>query len=192
MGRVYWAAALLLVLASCGSYRPPDNVNDACAIARERPRFLRAMKASERRWGVPVEVQMATIRQESGFRGNAKTPYRWMLGIIPMGRQSSAFGYAQVLNTTWRDYKNETGRWSASRENIYDATDFIGWYMDKASRVAGISKADARNQYLAYHDGIGGYMNRSYRDKGWLLAVANRVQQNSNIYGAQLRSCRLL
>lgn len=192
MGRHYWAAALLLVLASCGSYGPPSNVYDACAIAHERPRFLRAMRASERRWGVPVPVQMATIRQESGFRSNAKTPYRWMLGIIPLGRQSTAYGYAQVLTSTWRDYRRETGHWGASRTNIWDATDFIGWYMNKAHREAGIPKTDARDQYLAYHEGIGGYMRGTYRGKGWLVAVANRVQHNTNIYYAQLRSCRLL
>ena len=71
MGSKFGAALLLILVASCGRYKPPQNVNDACAIAHERPRYLRAMRRTERRWGVPVAVQMATIRQESGFKGNA-------------------------------------------------------------------------------------------------------------------------
>ena len=30
---------------------------------------------------------------------------RYFLGIIPLGRESSAFGYAQALDGTWTDYK---------------------------------------------------------------------------------------
>lgn len=188
------AAGLLLVavvMASCGRYSPPDNLDDACAIAHERPSYLRAMRATERNWGVPVAVQMAVIHQESKFVGNARTPYRWALGIIPMGRASSAMGYAQALNSTWDDYKSETGRYGASRKSIRDATDFMGWYMDRASVKAGISKTDARNQYLAYHEGIAGYMSGSYRSKAWLIAVAARVDSRSQTYAMQLRSCGL-
>jgi hypothetical protein len=189
MGKILRAAALLLLVASCGHRSPPSNQDDACAIARERPSFMRAMRSTERRWGVPISVQMATIHQESRFKRGARTPYRWALGIIPMGRASSALGYAQVLNTTWRDYKQETGRYGASRKNFRDATDFIGWYMDRAYRKAGIPKTDARDQYLAYHEGIYGYMKRSYRRKGWLLAVANRVETRAEMYGQQLQAC---
>jgi hypothetical protein len=190
MSRFLRAASLLLILASCGAnYSPPSNLDDACAIVRERPSYLRAMNSAERRWGVPIYVQMATIHQESKFVGNARTPYRFALGVIPMGRASSALGYAQVLDSTWEDYKRETGNVGASRQNIRDATDFMGWYMDKASRSVGIPKTDARNQYLAYHDGIAGYQSRTYASKSWLIAVAAKVQARSDIYARQLRSC---
>ena len=33
---------------------------------------------------------------------------RYFLGIIPLGRESSAFGYAQALDGTWTDYKKAT------------------------------------------------------------------------------------
>ncbi|OIQ80378.1 hypothetical protein GALL_378710 [mine drainage metagenome] len=191
MSRLSRAALLLLVVASCGRYRPPSNLDNACAIASERPAYLRAMRASQSRWGVPINVQMATIHQESHFVGNARTPYRFALGIIPMGRASSAYGYAQVLDSTWDEYRRETGHPGASRRDIWAATDFMGWYMDRASRTAGIPKSDARDQYLAYHEGLGGYRNRSYESKGWLIAVAGRVQSRSDLYGRQLRSCGL-
>ena len=54
--------------------------------------------------GVPIHVQMAVIYYESSFQNRAKTPMRYF-GIIPLGRESSAFGYAQALDGTWTDYK---------------------------------------------------------------------------------------
>jgi hypothetical protein len=51
MSRFLRAAILLLVLASCGggrNYSAPRALDDACAILRERPQYLRAMKATER------------------------------------------------------------------------------------------------------------------------------------------------
>ena len=103
MSRFLRASILLLLLASCGggNYSAPRNLDNACALASERPAYFRAMKDTERRWGVPIHVQMATFHQESKFIGNARTPHRYALGIIPMGRQSSAYGYSQALDGTW-------------------------------------------------------------------------------------------
>lgn len=192
MSRTLRASMLLLFLASCGggNFSAPRNVEDACAIARERPQYLRAMEATERKWGVPVHVQMATIYQESSFVGNARTPHRYALGIIPMGRQSSAYGYAQALDGTWEEYVEEVGGRGAKRDDIRDATDFMGWYMDGSSKRLGISKSDARAQYLAYHEGRSGYANGSYNGKPWLIDVSNRVDSRSDRYAAQLQSCR--
>lgn len=192
MSRTLRASMLLLFLASCGggNYSAPRNVEDACAIARERPQYMRAMKATERKWGVPVHVQLATIYQESSFVGNARTPHRYALGVIPMGRQSSAYGYAQALDGTWEEYQEEQGGRGAKRDRIDDATDFMGWYMDGSSRRLGISKTDARSQYLAYHEGRTGYANQSYLGKPWLMDVSNRVQARSERYAAQLAGCR--
>jgi len=192
MSRTLRASMLLLFLASCGggNFSAPRNVEDACAIARERPQYLRAMEATERKWGVPVHVQMATIYQESSFVGNARTPHRYALGIIPMGRQSSAYGYAQALDGTWEEYQDEEGGRSAKRDNIRDATDFMGWYMDGSSERLGISKTDARSQYLAYHEGRTGFANGSYNNKPWLVDVANRVGARSARYEVQLQECR--
>jgi hypothetical protein len=79
----------------------------------------------------------------------------------------------------------------ARRDRIADATDFMGWYMDKSQEGLGLSKADARNQYLAYHDGRSGFARGTYRGKPWLMAVADRVAERASMYGRQLSSCRL-
>ncbi len=191
MSKRLLALVFVVVVASCsgGNNSAPRNLDNACSILDQRPSFLRAMKRTERKWGVPVHVQMAVIHQESKFIANARTPVQYTLGVIPMGRQSSAYGYAQALDGTWDDYRKATGRIGARRSDIGDATDFMGWYFNNATSRLGLSKSDARNQYLAYHDGITGYSRGSYRSKGWLVNVANRVQSRANTYRSQLARC---
>lgn len=184
------ALGLMLVLAGCGgSKSPPSDVDNACAIVSERPRYLRAMKSTEREWGVPVPVQMAIIHQESKFDGDAETPFRWELGVIPVGRISTAYGYSQALDGTWDEYRQATGNRRARRDKIRDATDFMGWYMTQTRDRLGIPLSDARRQYLAYHDGWTGYARGTYNSKGWLLRVSDRVASRAQAYEAQLRAC---
>ena len=184
----------LLALAACGGGggdgRAPRNLDNACSILSQRPGYLAAFVRTERRWGVPVHVQMATIHQESKFVSDARTPLRYALGVIPVGRQSSAFGYSQALDGTWDEYRDETGRRRARRDNIRDATDFMGWYMRGTRDRLGIALSDARNQYLAYHDGRSGYARGSYRSKPWLMRVAGRVEDRAATYRRQLAACR--
>ena len=192
MSRLLRAAILLLALASCGggNFSAPRNLDDACAIVSQRPEYLRAMRAEERKWGIPVHVQLATIHQESKFIGNARTPHRYALGVIPMGRQSSAYGYSQALDGTWVEYQQSERRGSARRDRIADATDFMGWYMDESASKLGISKNDAQSQYLAYHEGRTGFANQSYKGKPWLVDVAAEVGARAERYRTQLQTCR--
>jgi len=193
MSMVLRILAVLLVVAACGragqEFTAPRNLEDACALSTERPQYFAAMRATEARWGVPLPVQMAIIHAESRFIGDARTPPRWAAGVIPMGRQSSAFGYSQALDRTWEEYQQETNRPRARRDNIRDATDFIGWYSQKSNERNGIALTDGRNLYLAYHEGHTGFRNRSYDSKPWLIGVADRVGRRSAMYDEQLRAC---
>ena len=191
MSRTFRASILLLFLASCGggNFSAPKNLDDACSILRQRPTYLPAMKTAERKWGVPVAVQMATLYQESKFIGNARTPHRYALGVIPMGRQSSAYGYSQALDGTWEEYRDGQHRRGARRDDIRDATDFIGWYMDETARSLGIAKGDAENQYLAYHEGRNGFAGGSHLSKDWLVAIADQVGARAQKYHDQLQRC---
>jgi hypothetical protein len=190
----YHAAALCLGLAACGggsSNTAPRNLDDACSILEQRSGYLRAFQATERKWGVPVSVQMATIYQESKFVSKARPPQRYALGVIPVGRQSSALGYSQALDGTWDEYMREAGRRGARRNDIRDASDFMGWYMRKTVERNGIPLTDARNQYLAYHEGHTGYARGSYQRKPWLMRVSNEVAARAYVYDRQLATCRV-
>lgn len=192
MSRFFFAALAALLLASCGGgyNSAPRNLDNACSIVSERPEYLRAFKATERKWGVPVHVQMATLYQESKFVGDARPPYRYTLGIIPMGRQSTAYGYSQALDGTWDEYRKDTGKRGAKRDRIRDASDFMGWYMAGTREALGISMSDARNQYLAYHEGRTGYSRGSHKRKSWLMRVSGDVEARAYMYERQLQGCR--
>ena len=192
MSRTLRAAILLILLASCGggNFKAPRNLDNACAILAQRPSYWTALKRTERKWDVPTSVQMAAIYQESKFIGNARTPHRYVLGVIPMGRQSSAYGYSQALDGTWEEYQKEEGGRGTKRDRIEDATDFMGWYMHNSTERLGISKSDARAQYLAYHEGRTGYANQSYQGKPWLVEVAGAVEARAVMYESQLSGCR--
>jgi len=192
MSMVFRSIAVLLLVAACSGrseFSAPRNLDNACALSTERPEYFAAMRATERRWGVPLPVQMAIIHAESRFIGDARTPHRWAAGVIPIGRQSSAFGYSQALDGTWDEYLRESGNGRARRDNIRDATDFIGWYSQKSLERNGIALTDARNLYLAYHEGHTGYRNGSYNAKPWLLGVADRVARRAVMYDEQLIAC---
>ncbi len=191
MSSFFRAAMIVILLGSCSSARneAPRNLDDACSIVQQRPHYLRAMEMTERRWGLPVHVQMATIYQESKFISTAKTQKEYFMGIIPKGRVSSAYGYAQALDGTWDEYRDKTGNWAGRRNNIYDATDFIGWYMSETTRRAGVSLGNAEQQYLAYHEGQGGYMRGTHNSKSWLLRVAREVGTRAGMYDRQLDRC---
>jgi hypothetical protein len=183
-----WLAALV-VLTGCVT-APPSQPNDLCEIFREKGGWYDDAKAAEKRWGTPIQVQMAIIYQESSYRGDAKPPRNRLLWVIPWTRSSSAYGYTQALDSTWARYERESGNGWASRDDFGDAVDFIAWYVDLSHRILGLSKWDAYSQYLAYHEGQGGFQRQTYAHKAWLKRAASRVQARTERYAGQLQTCR--
>ena len=167
----------------------PRNVYDSCSIFDEKHGWYQAAKESERRWGTPVAVQLAIIYQESRFEAKAKPARRRILGFIPGPRPSTAYGYAQALTSTWDVYERETGNWTARRTSFADAADFVGWYTAKTARAHRLSRSDAYNLYLAYHEGDGGFRRGTHKHKKWLLATARRVSDLAARYRVQLSRC---
>jgi hypothetical protein len=186
--RVALAGLLLSGLSAC-STSPPAEPDNLCDIFREKPDWHKAALKMTERWGTPIQVVMAMMYQESSFVHDAKPPMEYFL-FIPIGRASSAYGYAQVKDETWAQYQEETGNGWSDRDEFEDAIDFMGWYTAKAQRVNGVSKWDAYRQYLNYHEGWGGYRRGTYRSKAWLMSVARRVEARAQRYGAQYRQCK--
>ena len=186
-------AARFIVLASLGlgacASGPPSRLDDLCAIFDEKPRWYRDAQATAGRWKVPVALQMAFLHQESKFEADAKPARKRLLWVIPWRRPSSAYGFAQVLDETWNRYKRESGNRGADRDDFDDAVDFIGWYVALSQRTLGIPRTDPYRQYLAYHEGQGGYARGSFESKPWLKKVARRVERRARIYQRQLDRC---
>ncbi len=178
-------------LSSCATtHQLPDEPGDACDMFRNQGGWWRAVRASERRWGAPPALQLAIIRQESGFQYRARPPRGRFLWIFPGAHITSAHGYSQALNQTWDEYKRARGDNGVDRTEFSDATDFVAWFASVSHRQLGIPWNDARGHYLAYHEGHGGYSRGSYQGNASLMASASRVQGYYDTYSAQLDRCQ--
>jgi len=184
--RNYFLILLIIFITGCSSI--PQNTSNSCSIFNERYLWYKHAKKTEKKWGTPVYIQLAIIKMESDFDWLAKPPRQKLFKIIPFKRPSSSFGYSQAVKGTWEQYKNETGNKLATRTRFKDSVDFIGWYTDKTESLLKISKKDAFRQYLAYHEGWGGYKN--YKNNQKVIVLAKKVEKQSNKYKSQLQDCQ--
>lgn len=182
------SVSTLLLLAGCAT-TPPSQQSNLCDIFREKPQWYDDAVAMNDAWGTPIQIAMAIIKQESSFRHDAKPPKDYLLGFIPWGRVSSAYGYAQAQDPAWEDFQRATDH-GGSRTNFDDSLMFIGWYTSETQKTLGNSKWDTYHQYLAYHEGRGGFKRKSYQSKPALIKVARKVEQQAKDYGWQLKQCR--
>jgi len=160
--------------------------HNACKMLKENDDWLDSLYQSYKKWKVPMSVQLAFIRQESSFRYNAR-PLKEE-GFFWNDYYSTAYGFSQALDGTWSDYVKETGN-DGYRTSFEDSTDFIGWYLNKTSKTLRLSRNDTYSLYLAYHEGNGGFKNKTYNKKPWLKKAAWKVDGWAKKYSRQLVSC---
>ena len=184
--RNFYLLILLFFVAACSSV--PKNTKNSCAIFEDRYLWYKHTKKVEEKWGVPVYIQLAFVKKESGFDWLAKPPRHKLFKVIPYKRKSSSFGYSQAIKGTWAQYKKETGNKYATRARFKDSVDFIGWYVNKTHKLLKIPKNDAYRQYLAYYKGWGDYKNYS-RDKKAII-YAKSVKDMALKYRKQLTTCK--
>ena len=177
----------VLAVAGCATSQPTRQGN-ICAVLDQHPDWYDYARASASRWGTPTHILMAFVRHESSYRSHARPARKWFL-FIPLGRPSSAKGYAQAQDPVWSEYQAERGSFFRSRSDMEDAFDFIGWYNHKTWRTLGIPRTDAYRLYLAYHEGRGGYRRGSWKKKPGLRKAARRVTESARTYKAQLARC---
>ncbi len=187
--KIFFIFILFNYLIISGCMGIPKNQADACSILKQKKSWKSALKKTEKKWGVSPGMQLAFIKTESNFRPTARTQRTYFLGLIPSGRISSAYGYSQALDGTWKEYKKNTGNRNHRRSNFAHSTNFIGWYVNKSSRLLGISKNNAYLQYLAYHQGQAGFKTGAYKTKSGLLKVAKKTARNKKIFDDQLKKC---
>ena len=182
----YLIIIIFFFLSACSSV--PRNTKNSCEIFKERYLWYKHSKASYKKWGVPIHIQLAFIKKESNFNWLAKPERIRLFKIIPYKRKSSSFGYSQAIKGTWQQYENETGRKLATRMRYKDSVDFIGWYITKSSKILKIPKTDPYRQYLAYYLGWKDYKNS--KDNKKAIIYARSVRETSSKYRKQLTVCK--
>ena len=178
--------SLFFFILSCTSI--PKNTLNVCNIFSEKYLWYKFAKKTERKWGAPIELQMAIIKKESGFDWLAKPERTKIFKIIPWKRPSSSFGYSQAVIGTWDMYKKSTGNTLASRALFKDSSDFIGWYVNQTYKRLKISKKNYFRQYLAYHEGWKNY--KHYNKKSNVVGYAKQVSIQAKKYRSQLNRCK--
>lgn len=192
--RIYLSNLLMAVFAlqfvfGCATLHP-DHVENVCQIFYQYPKWYWAASDAETKWGVPIAVMMSVMDQESSFEASARPARKKIFWIIRGKRPTSAYGYCQALNDTWKIYQHQTGNYSAKRNSFANSIDFIGWYLHFIHLKLNIPVGDAYHLYLAYHEGSGNYLHGTYLGKPWLLPVAAKVKYRAWAYQAQLNKCR--
>lgn len=175
------------ILSGCAANL--GNINNACDLLENKRNWYKGLNKASIEWGVPKATILAFIHQESKFKANAKPPRKRLFGFIPTVRPSTAYGFPQALDTTWREYRKATSSIFAQRDDFDDAADFVGWYINGSQRKLGLPVEDVKGHYLAYHEGRGGYAKGTYANKGWLIAVADKVRNRSVSYSTQIAQC---
>ena len=175
-----------LIISGCSSI--PKNTSDGCSIFSEKYFWYKHAVKAEKKWGTPIYLQLAIIKMESDFDWLAKPQRQKIFKVIPYKRPSSSFGYSQAVKGTWKQYKEDTGNKFASRARFKDSVDFIGWYTNKTKSILKIPLTDPFKQYIAYHEGWGGYKN--YKSNQKVILLAKKVENNSNKYRKQLEDCK--
>ncbi len=178
-----------VILVGCSKEPVPKHANNLCLLFLDRPHWLWAAEKAQHRWRVPMSELMAVMYQESHFRRGATPKRQKLFKIIPWFPSTTAEGYAQATNETWRVYVKNRHRLSADRDRFSDAVDFVAWYISYAHQKLRISKANPYTAYLAYHEGVNGYQQKSYWHKIWLKHVAKKVQKRAKKYHNQLMGC---
>ncbi len=177
---------LFFLISACSSI--PKNTADGCSIFYEKYFWYKHTKKTEKKWGVPIYIQLAIIKTESDFNWLAKPKRLKLFKVIPYKRPSSSFGYSQAVKGTFKQYKNETGNKLARRTRFKDSVDFIGWYMNKTEKILKIPKTDVYRQYIAYHEGWGNYKN--YKNNKKVIILAKRVTAQAEKYRKQIKQCQ--
>lgn len=186
--------ASLVELSGCSVGHKLYNIDNACAIFAQRNGFFnnwyKDAREASLRYRIPIPILLATIKGESDFRATARTRWHKIFGIIPWGRISSAYGYAQALNGTWVQYEKSSGHHYASRSSFADSIDFVAWYYRNAVIHAHINPNDAYNLYICYVIGWEAFKRQGAA--GATQAIRNKAREvamQAQQYHLQLRSC---
>lgn len=194
--RGFFCLGLFLLIAGCDNSLPPfpespvnknrifnqdttpknSLLDNACVLLRHYPHWRQPLALAKKNWRLEPATALAVIYQESKFNPKALS-------------NQKAYGYPQALDRTWFEYQKLRPAPNALRSRFDDSVDFIGFYFYRSSKAINLSINDAYNQYLAYHEGVTGFIRKTHRKKPWLIKVARSVDRRADMYRAQLKRC---
>lgn len=166
----------LLVTVSLSMISVVCKADSICSVLKQHPAWLQAVQDTAKQWGIPANVQLAIVKEESDFQANAKNP------------ESTATGFAQVIDKSWDAYETATDH-QYSRNDFRAAIGYIGWYAAQVQKYAKVNPSNAFGLYLAYHEGIGGYHHLATHPKPDVTRLAQNVAENAQLYSQQLVTC---
>ncbi len=178
----FLVGASLTAFALFASLKPApaaSDITDACVIFHERADWRKAANKVSEKWQISVPVLLAIIHRESRFKATAAA------------KTSTAFGFAQAVDGTWKRYKKEMKVPTADRSSFADSADFIGWYMSITNNRLDIPLYDVKEHYLAYHEGHAGFKSKRWLQKPKLLKISTQVRELTAQYAKQLRDCEM-
>jgi len=179
---------IFFLIVSCTSV--PKYPQNACKIFGENYLWYKSAKKSSETYGAPIHIILAFVNKESGFNRWAKPKRTKLFKIVPYKRPSSSFGYSQAVKKTWELYKTETNNPLALRTRFKDSVMFIGWYIQKTSKINKVPLNDSYRQYLNYYLGWGNYSKKIYKSDKKAMIYAKKVEKLSKIYKSQLKGCQ--
>jgi hypothetical protein len=184
--RIFFIFYFLSISACFSNNTQKIEANNICDVLEKNMDWYYSLEDVEKKWNVRKDLILAFIHQESRFQSDAR-PHKD--AHVANNTPSNAYGFAQVKEETWDWYQTKTQHYNAKRDVFADAVDFMGWYINESSKRLKISKRDVVKQYLAYHEGQGGFEQRTFLKKPWLLKVVKKVLIKSRLYRSQLKRC---
>ena len=186
---VFLRFLICLLLTGCASEKVSKS-DDVCMVYQKNYDWYRAAYHAQKKHHIDANIIMAVMAQESNYTYNARPGKNYVFNFIPWGYKTSAKGYAQIIDGAWDDYKKENNKWFSSRHSFDDASDYIGWYLNKAVKKLHIKRNDSYHLYLAYHQGLYGYKRHEEKHNQKLDLIAKKVQRNTYRYQKEFKQCQ--
>ncbi|MEE2769616.1 MAG: transglycosylase SLT domain-containing protein [Pseudomonadota bacterium] len=180
---------ILFTLVGCAPQKVTKK-EDVCEVYNKNFNWYRSAVRAQNKYHIDANIIMAVMAQESNFTYNARPQKNYVFNFVPWGYKTSARGYAQVIDGAWDDYKKQTNQWFPSRHSFNDACDYVGWYLNKASKRLHINRNDSYHLYLAYHQGLTGYKRHDEKHDQKLNLIAKKVQKNTQRYQSEFKQCK--
>ncbi len=181
-----------LCLTGCTQLTYKDYSDNICKVIDSHYTWKSSLVRAQDAYGISPGLVLSVILHESSFKAKARPPAEKYLGFISW-QSATAYGYAQVKNETWKWYKSHNPGPFQSRTSFVDSVNFIGWYykvfQQRLVKESYTQESTDADFYLAYHEGMGGFVRKTYLQKQWLMTKAGKVSELTNSYNKQLLKC---